>query len=245
MIRYFITLCVPFTLVLPTLADVWLEGVSQPAERITVSSPVEEIVASVSVKEGEVVEKGAVLATLFATREKLEVKRLGHMITKADQDAKTARELFKKKIKSKSNLLEKEVTLQRLQVEQQMAQYSVDQRVIKSPVAGIVVYKMKDPGEAVARVESLFEIIDASKMKLAFFLSTKYLAVMKEGMEVAVIFPELPNIGEQTAKLLFIDPQVDSRSGLFRVRFEFDNRVLKIKPGLRVKVKLPKIENSK
>ena len=244
-IRFIITCCMLTTWVPCLFADVWVEGVSQPAERITVSSPVEEIVASVSVKEGEVVEKGAVLATLFATREKLEVKRLGYLITKADEDAKTARELFKKKIKSKSNMMEKEVVLQRLQVEQQMAQYAVDQRVIKSPVAGIVVYRMKDAGEAVARVEALFEIIDASKMKLAFFLSTKYLAVLKEGMEAAVIFPELPNMGEQTAKLLFIDPQVDSRSGLYRVRFEFDNRVLKIKPGLRVKVKLPKIENRK
>jgi membrane fusion protein (multidrug efflux system) len=220
-------------------ADVWVEGTSQPAERITISSAVEEIVESVAVEEGDVVEKDHVLATLSATRQNLEVKRLTHLIEKAEQDELTAKDLFGKGMKTKSFLLEKEVEVKRLKVEKEMAEFAVDQRSIKAPVAGTVVHRLKDPGEAIGRVEPLFEIIDASKLKLVFFLSTKHLAMLKEGMESAVRFPELPDTGEQKAKLVFIDPQVDSRSGLYRVRFEFDNRKLKIKPGLRVKVKLP------
>jgi multidrug efflux pump subunit AcrA (membrane-fusion protein) len=88
----------------------------------------------------------------------------------------------------------------------------------------------------------VFEIIDASKMKLVFFLSTKHLPNLKKGMKSDVLFPELPEIKERKATLVFIDPQLDSRSGLFRVRFDFDNRELKIKPGVRVKVKLPGME---
>lgn len=242
MIRFLIPFYIFFVSAPWLWADVWVEGSSQPSKRITISSPVEEIVESVAVKEGDLVKKGSVLATLFATREKLEVKRLGHMIVKAEEDARTARELYQKKIKSRSNMLEAEAELKRLQVEREMAQFSVDQRVIKAPVAGTVVYRLKDPGEAIGRVEPLFEIIDASKMKLVFFLSTKYLPILKEGTDVAVVFPELPKLGKQRAKLVFIDPQIDSRSGLYRVRFEFDNRVLKIKPGLRVKVELPEME---
>ena len=245
MYRFFIIVQVLACWVPLSHADVWVEGTSQPAERITISSPVEEIVASVSIEEGDVVEKDHVLATLYATRQKLEVKRLGHLILKADEDAKTARDLFEKGFKKRSFLLEKEVELQRLKVEKEMAQYSVEQRIIKSPVAGTVVHRLKDPGEAIGRVEPMFEIIDASKMKLVFFLPTKYLASLKTGMEAAVVFPELPDMGEQKAKLVFIDPQVDSRSGLYRVRFEFDNRKLNMKPGLRVKVKLPETESSK
>ena len=227
-----------------SLADVWVEGTSQPAERITISSPVEEIVESVSVEEGDIVAKGATLATLFSTREQLEVKRLGFMIAKATEDVRTARELFAKKIQKKSELLEKEAELKRLEVEQEMAQFAVDQRSIKAPVGGTVVYRLKDPGEAIGRVEPLFEIIDASRMKLVFFLSTKHLPILKKGMEAKILFPELPKIEGQMATLAFIDPQLDSRSGLFRVRFDFDNSELKIKPGLRVKVELPEVESA-
>lgn len=228
-------------LVTPSLsiAETWIEGTSQPYERITISSPVEEIVESVSAQEGQNVQKGAVLATLFSTREALEVKRLGLMIDKAEEDLKTARDLFVKKIQSKSNLMEKELEVKRLKVEQEMAQFAVDQRSIKAPVGGTVVYRLKDPGEAIGRVEPLFEIIDASKMKLVFFLSTNHLTRIHEGMEVEVGFPEMPEVTGEKAKLVFIDPQLDSRSGLFRVRFEFDNTKHKIKPGMRVKVKLP------
>ena len=225
-------------------AEIWVEGTSQPKERITISSPVEEIVEAVPVKEGQVVEEGAVLAKLFSTREQLEVKRLGFLIDKAKEDYETASDLFKKGIQKKSDLIEKEAELNRLKVEREMAQFSVDQRIIKAPVAGTVVYRLKDPGEAIGRVEPLFEIIDASTMKLVFFLSTNYLPVLKDGMEAEVAFPEVPGVTGETAKLVFVDPQLDSRSGLFRVRFEFDNREHGIKPGVRVKLKLPAAEES-
>ena len=245
--RILITLVCLSGCISASLAQIWVEGTSQPTARITISSPVEEIVESVSVEEGDLVEKGATLATLFSTKEQLEVKRLGLMIDKASESAKTARELYDKKIQKKSELLEKEAELKRLVIEREIAQLAVDQRSIKAPVAGTVVYRLKDPGEAVERVEPVFEIIDASRMKLVFFLSTKHLPILKKGMVAPVIFPELPElpeIQERKASLVFIDPQLDSRSGLFRVRFDFDNSELKIKPGLRVRVKLPEMEGN-
>lgn len=241
--KFFLKAC----LVVPVCgahADLWVEGTSQPSERITISSPVEEIVETVPVIEGDVVEKGTVLATMFSTQEQLEVKRLSLMIDKAAEDLKTAQDLFSKKIQSKSNLMEKELELRRLQVEREIAQFSVDQRSIKAPIAGTVVYRLKDPGEAIGRVEPLFEIIDASKMKLVFFLSTKHIPLLTEGLEVDVTFPEMPKVQGQKAQLAFVDSQLDSRSGLFRVRFDFDNRELKLKPGLRVKAKLPETESN-
>ena len=85
--------------------EVWIEGTSQPEERITISSPVEEIVETVPVREGQVVEKGETLATLLATREQLEVKRLSFLLKKAEDEAKTARDLFSKGIQKKSELI--------------------------------------------------------------------------------------------------------------------------------------------
>ncbi|YCM45022.1 efflux RND transporter periplasmic adaptor subunit [Verrucomicrobiaceae bacterium 227] len=244
MIRKFILIGGLLVSVSGAWADLWVEGTSQPSERITISSPVEEIVESVQVIEGNVVEKGATLATLFSTQEQLEVKRLSLMIDKAAEDLKTAQQLFGKKIQSKSNLMEKELDLKRLKVEREIAQFSVDQRSIKAPVAGTVVYRLKDPGEAIGRVEPLFEIIDASRMKLVFFLSPKHIPLLTEDLEVDVTFPEMPKVQGQKAQLAFVDSQLDSRSGLFRVRFDFDNRELKLKPGLRVKAKLPSTDAS-
>ena len=71
-------------------------GLKEPASRPPYHHKfsVEEIVEAVNVEEGQIVQKGAILATLFSTREALEVKRLGLMIDKAAEDLKTAQKPF-------------------------------------------------------------------------------------------------------------------------------------------------------
>lgn len=221
-------------------AEEWVEGTTHAMERITISSPVEEIVEEVLVKEGDVVEQGAVLAQLLASRQVLEAKRLDQLVAKAQFSYDATLSLFNKKIESKETLLEKKAELDSLKIEREIAQVQVDERRIVAPIAGTVVYRLKDPGESIGRVEPIFEMIDVSRLKLMFFLSSEYLAVLKDGMECEVEFPEAPDRTGLKAKLTFVDPQVDARSGLFRVRFQLDNGEARIKPGIRVRLKLPK-----
>lgn len=227
--------------VLPALGeDEWVEGTTHAMERITISSPVEEIVEEVFVKEGVVVEKGTVLAQLLDNREVLEAKRLDQMVAKAQFSYDATKSLFEKQIESKEALLEKKAELDGLKIEREIAQALVDERKIVAPISGTVVYRLKDPGESIGRVEPIFEMIDVSRLKLMFFLSSEYLSVLKEGMECEVEFPEASDRQGLKATLSFVDPQVDARSGLFRVRFQLDNSEAKIKPGIRVRLKLPK-----
>jgi len=218
----------------------WVEGTTHAMERITISSPVEEIVGEVMVKEGDVVEKGAVLAQLLSNQEVLEAKRLDQLVAKAQFSYDATLSLFEKKIESKETLLEKKAELDSLKIEREIAQAKVDERRILAPISGTVVYRLKDPGESIGRVEPIFEMIDVSRLKLMFFLSSEYLNVLQDGMECEVEFPEAADRTGLVAKLTFVDPQVDARSGLFRVRFQLDNSEAKIKPGIRVRLKLPK-----
>lgn len=217
----------------------WVEGTTHAMERITISSPVEEIVEEVLVKEGQIVEKGAVLAQLLSSRQALEAKKLDQLVAKAQFSYDATLSLFNKKIESKETLLEKKAELDSLKIEREIAQVQVDERQIVAPIGGTVVYRLKDPGESIGRVEPIFEMIDVSRLKLMFFLSSEYLTVLKDGMESEVVFPEAPDRKGLVATLTFVDPQVDARSGLFRVRFQIDNAEAKIKPGIRVRLKLP------
>jgi RND family efflux transporter MFP subunit len=216
-----------------------IEGTAMAWERITISSPVEEIVAEVMVDEGDAVAKGDVLAQLASRKQQLEVERLEQLIGKARFSYEATVELQKQRIESKETLLEKKAELDELVIQREIAQAMVEERRILAPIAGTVVHRLKDPGESIGRVEPLFEIIDVSRLKLMFFLSSEHLSQLKPGMTCAVSFPDLPERTGLQAKLIFIDPQVDARSGLFRLRFEFDNGTAGIKPGVRVKVALP------
>ena len=217
----------------------WIDGISQPLERITVSSPVEEIVQSVHVVEGQSVPAGFVLAELLSSSERLEVERLGVLLEKAQADFDATSQLVSEKIESEQSLTEVATALKSLQIEEKMARSDLDERIIRSPIDGTVVFRLKDPGESIGRVEPLFEVINASELKLQFFMSTQELPLLVEGLEAPVRFPNVRPGETYTAKLAFVDPQIDSRSGLFRVRFLFENSQAGIKPGARVQVMLP------
>ena len=219
--------------------DVWIEGTAQPKERITISSPVEEVVEEVFVEEGDNVVKGDVLAKLLSKRQELAVKKLEHLITKARFEFEAVEDLYAKKIESRASYLEQKAELGSFEGDKELAENDISERLIKSPSDGVIVYRLIDPGESAEKVEALFELIDASSLKLVFFLTTDYLDQLKVGNEVVVDFPEVTSSSQGKATLKFIDPQVDSRSGLFRVMFEFDNAEAKIKPGVRVRMKVP------
>ncbi len=218
----------------------WIEGTSQPRERITISSPVDEVVEEVLVEEGDNVSKGDVLAKLLSKKQELAAKKLDNLISKAKFEYEAVKDLYEKKIESRANYLEKKAILGGFEVDKLMAENDVSDRLIKSPSDGVIVYRLIDPGESAEKVKALFELIDVSSLQLVFFLSTEYLDSFKLGDHVGVEFPEVKNNSTGKAVLKFIDPQVDSRSGLFRLRFEFDNKDAKIKPGVRVRMKLPK-----
>ena len=216
----------------------WVDGISQPLERITVSSPVEEIVKDVHVVEGQAIKAGHVMAELLSASERLELGRLGILIEKAEVDFKATSELVAEKIESEQQLSEVETALKSLRIERQIAQSELDERIIRSPISGTVVFRLKDPGESIGRVEPLFEVINDSQLKLQFFMSTKELPLLEDGLEAEIQFPNVRANETFTAKLSFVDPQIDSRSGLYRVRFLFDNTTVGVKPGARVKVNL-------
>ena len=192
------------------------------------------------VEEGDSVSKGDVLAKLLSRKQELAAKKLDNLISKARFEYEAVKDLYEKKIESRANYLEKKAILGGFEVDKLMAENDVSDRLIKSPSDGVIVYRLIDPGESAEKVKALFELIDVSSLQLVFFLSTEHLDLFELGDHVGVEFPELKNNLSGKAVLKFIDPQVDSRSGLFRLRFEFDNKDAKIKPGVRVRMKLPK-----
>ena len=225
--------------VVSSLSAAEVEGSAHPYQRVTVSSPIEEIVTRVEVAEGDQVEKGQLLALLANERERLQVERLAAMVEKARYDYETSEKLHTQKIETEEKLFERKAELARLRAELKIAEYEAAQREIRSPIDGVVTQRHKDPGESVARVEPIVEIVDSSKLLLRFYLDTGFLTLLKRGSEVEVVFPEIAGGKVYSAKVDFLDPEVDAKSGLFRLRLILENPDLTLKPGLRVLARLP------
>lgn len=215
------------------------EGVAKPFQVVTMSASLREVITKISVEEGDRITAGQVLVNLESEKEKLAVERTEQLLAKAEFDYNAAKRLFEQNVSSKDEMLSREVDLARLQTELRIAKAEVAEREMLAPLTGVVVRRFHEPGEAVNEAEPVLEVMDSDKLLLLFHLEAPMLSVIKMGDGIDVVFPEMTPVVERKAKIHFIDPEVDARSGLFRVRLLMDNSDHVVRPGMKVRGAFP------
>lgn len=235
--------CVTF-LVFPAQAQelVFHEGVAKPFKAVTMSASLREVITHISVQEGDRITEGQVLVNLEAEKEKLAVERTEQLLAKAQFDYNASKRLYEQNVSSKDDMLSKEVDLKRLQTELRMAKAEVSEREMLAPLTGVVVIRFHEPGEAVNEAEPVLQVMDSDKLLLLFHLEAPMLSVIKMGDEIDVTFPEMTPAVQRKAKIHFIDPEVDARSGMFRVRLLMDNADQAVRPGMKVRGAFPELK---
>ena len=222
------------------------QGLVIPFQQVTVSSPVlQDLIKEINVKEGDEVSKGQILAQLMNDKEQLEVQKYEKLIERAEFQYKGMETLAKEKMASKEAALEKLTDLELARIQHKLAQTLCEEKTIRSPLAGIVVKKYKEPGEAVDRVDKLFDIVNIDKVYVQVYLDPKLMDKITPGARVPVRFPSLGgNPQAAVATVAFIDPRIDAASGLFRVKLVLDNSTHGIKAGMRGQADFTKIEGA-
>ncbi len=215
-----------------------IEGTVLPFKSVTVSSPVEEIIASIPVKEGDRIEAGGVLAELRSEQEKLELERYDKLIERAKFEADAARRLFENGSGTESEAIESRTELERLESEKALVDLRLREKTVRSPITGIVVDKLLEAGESVERIEDMFEVVDIETVFLRFYLDARYLKHVRPGREFPIRIDLLE--GETfPAKVDFVDSRIDPASGLVEVKLLASNPENRIKAGMRAFLDLP------
>lgn len=220
---------------------VWLDGVVKPYKAVTISASLREIIRKIEVSEGDRIKEGQMLVRLESEKQRLSIERYALVISKATFDQKAAQRLFEQNVASRDDAMNKDIELKRLQVEQDIARAELADREIKSPLNGVVVRKLKESGESVNETEPILQLMETDRLLLSFYLESNLLSSVKPGQELATRYPELSPDTVRKAVVDFIDPEVDARSGLFRVRLLLDNKDDSIKPGMRVQAEFPAV----
>lgn len=210
-----------------------IDGISTPYRSVTISSPVQEILAEVFVEEGDTVKKDQELAQLIDEKERIESRRFEKLLEKRQFDAQASRNLLEKNLLSKEKALAAEAELELAQVDYDLANAQLEEKTIKSTVDGIVIRRLVEPGESVDRIQPLFEIVDIDQLTLQFFIEPGLLDSLSIGDTVSFFMTEFPEKrGEAVVE--FVSPSADSESGLFRIKLKADNSDRRFLAGVRV-----------
>lgn len=127
--------------------------------------------------------------------------------------------------------------------ELELAKRILDEHTITAPFDGVIIKRMKDPGESVRANEAVVELGNLSRLGITAFVPLQYAYMVKEG-QVVEIQPRLNTHGGEPlpiekkrfrGKISFVDPQIQADIGEeVRIRAEFENPNLELRPGLKV-----------
>jgi RND family efflux transporter MFP subunit len=241
--------------------------VIEPNKVAEVSSAAIGVIDKLTVKRGDRVKKGQVVATLKSAVERATVE-LARMRSERDQAIKAKRarlEFTKRRLKRNKELLSKSLISEQIVdeaetdallaelelgefleermiavLELERAQEALEMRTIRSPFSGVVVDVLVAPGESIEN-RPLLKIASIDPLNVEIIAPVPLFGKIKKGMK-AIVRPEEPIGGEHTAEVVIVDQVLDAASGTFGIRLQLSNRKYKLPAGLRCSVDFSGIE---
>ena len=102
---------------------------------------------------------------------------------------------------------------------------------MKSPIDGVVVARLKVPGEFVED-QAILKIAQLDPLYVELIAPVELYGTITPGMQIEVV-PEISGFGRQVATITMVDRVIDAASGTFDIRAELKNPNNTIPSGLR------------
>lgn len=230
---------------------------TEPIEKSIVASTENGVVEAVSVREGDQVRAGDPLAELnhgvllqskrqAVARAKSTAKRDAaksrfHLVMAQKQtlegliaEGHVNQYELQQKTTEYNNAVaeyreaEDELVMNRIEVDRIEAQ--IQERIIKSPINGVVVKIHKQPGEHVSNNEPQYAtVVRIDKLKAKFYLKADVLNRTRVGEMVNVYVGE--DRRKMKASVAYVSPVIDPDSGTGRIEVEINNENQKLQSG--------------
>jgi membrane fusion protein (multidrug efflux system) len=182
-------------------------------------------------KEGQPVNKGAVLVVLDSAEPRARVAAAQADVKLAESRYKRSEELLAQNFVSKQALDEARANLDILRARLLQEQVALDKTVLRAPFAAVVGLRQVSPGTYVKKGDDIVRLDALGTLKLEVPVPETYLPLVHLGLPVTLTVDALPG---QTfsGKVHVIDPVVDPVSRNVRVRARIANPKGQLKPGM-------------
>ena len=225
-----------------------IEGLTEPYKTIDVAAPEPGIIMKITVREGEAVRKGQVLAqlddevhiaTLAVAQKSMECRgSLNSAI--AEQHLRKDRLTILESLRANEHARQEEVDRARaelniaeakvLAVQEDLAvkkleyekiKAQLERRIIRSPADGVVTKSVKDEGEYVAPNDpNFFTVVQLHQLLATFSIPSLLARDLKVEQKVRLGFSDQSSLAEGIVE--FVSPVTDAESGTVRVKVRID-----------------------
>lgn len=218
-------------------AALFMEGLIEPWQDLSIGIGVDGILDSVSVERGDSIKAGDEIASLESSVEEASLESAEVRARLAKLRADRSRQLHERGAVTQQELDEAAAEAELGALNVKIAAASLARMTVKSPVDGVVMERHVSPGELVSRTSGgvLVRLAQIDPLKIDVIAPLSMYGKIKRG-QVAMITPEEPIGGSYEAKVYVVDPLVDAGSGTFRIRLSLSNPDGAIPSGVRCRV---------
>jgi RND family efflux transporter MFP subunit len=235
---------------------------------VTISGPIEALIANVRVDRGDTVKKGDVLvefdsgierataelakfrgemqSTVEARQARVDFATVKHerrvelskqnYVSRQDLDEAIAERRL-----SEADLREAKDNRRIAELEYRRASEALRQRVLVSPINGIVVERLMHPGEVSEMSRKpILKLAEVGTLNVEVILPTEAYRQVAKG-DVVAVRPQSPIGGTFSARVTVVDRALDAASGTFGVRLELANDEKQLPAGLRCRAEFAKV----
>jgi len=206
----------------------------EPSEEIDIASQVTGVVRMVNGERGDYVKKGEVLISLEQSLEVAEVNLAREKVKFSGRKVDRNQELIDQGLLTASEADEIQTEYKLYQLELKRAEKSLQQKIIYSPVNGVIIDRFVSKGEY-AGIEPLMKLAVLNPLHAEVVMKADEYGLIKKGMKATVI-PEGHQDESYTGIVKIVDQIIDAASATFGVVIEIQNPGFKLPAGLRCRV---------
>ena len=210
-------------------------GLESP-EMTTVSSEIAGTVVELNLPEGENVEAGHVVLRLDNTEARASVKVTRARLKNARDRLARMRQLSEKGVVSKQQLDDANSSFDAADGAHREAKTRLAKHVMRAPYPGTLGMRQVDLGDYVEPGDPVVEISDTASLELRFSLAQRFVSQIQKGQVVLGIVGRCGPRFEGV--VIAVDPRVDPRTRMLRIRAAVSNDDEALRPGMAVRVRL-------
>jgi len=211
-------------------------GKVEADKNIIISPEAAGKIISISVKEGDRVSKGTVLARLNTEMTQRSLAQIEINLQLATTTFERQADLWNQNIGSEMEFLQAKSQKEALEQQKEALEAQLDLAIVRAPIDGVVDEIIQKQGEMAGPQLPFARLVNIEQVYINADVSEIYLQKIKAGDEVNVEFPVINK--SINAKIYRISSIIDPGSRTFRLRINLNNQQNEIKPNMLATLKL-------
>ncbi|MEM6376752.1 MAG: efflux RND transporter periplasmic adaptor subunit [Bacteroidota bacterium] len=217
-----------------------IQGNVQSSETAAATAEVAGRIMKITVKEGDRVRSGQLIATLDLEQVNKQIAEVDKSLELAEDVFARQERLWKQNIGSELQYLEAKNSVERLRKSKETLAFQLTKANVTAPITGVVDMVNLEAGELAMPGSPIVSILSTNRLEVVVDLPENYLQSVRRGDAVTVIYPALDY--EQQARINLIGSTINSANRTFKAEINTGNPGNRLKPNLLAIVKIKEFE---